>query len=465
MASRRRHMSEWAVPDTRETQLDQMFGTMRDHVQERTGLVTSIGSEAETLVVGLPLPALCLQYVFQSTVFPLSRVVQITGEEGSAKSAFLYEMMRWHMTYGGGGVLAQNELKDSPDLRASILEWREQWLNRCDVTDTHSMEEWQKVWTFASQIAKQTLDAEGGPGRTVPILFGCDSVTATAPEAEIADMEKDGFAKRGFALLANLISRYMRSVPKRIEGYPFTYVGTNHLKPSTDYRGLPTANIPGGKSLKFYETYEIEMHKHPHPDIDRLDYCGLRLIIKIRKNSLGPSRRQFVAEMLWWTTVVDGVQRQNTIWDWDTATIDLLLRFDTDKGKKALYKALRDICDINVVSRADRTCWSRALGIPKDDPQPYRTAGRLLEERPDLKLQMFPLLGIIQRSAFQPGVDYRELLAAARAGAQQEARNLYSTPENLPTVRGDESDECSIPLESDVSPDPSENPAEEPAEV
>jgi hypothetical protein len=47
------------------------------------------GSESEQLVVGLPLPALCLRYLFQSTVFPLSRMTMITGQQGSCKSAFL----------------------------------------------------------------------------------------------------------------------------------------------------------------------------------------------------------------------------------------------------------------------------------------------------------------------------------------------------------------------------------------
>jgi len=434
----------------REPQLDGLFGSMRNYVQERTGLTGSIGAEAETLLVGLPLPALCLQYAFQSTVFPLSRVVQITGEEGSAKSALLYEIMRWHMTYGGGAVLAQNELKDSPDLRASLLQWNKQWLARCDVVDTHSMQEWQKVWTFGSQFMRGIMDQAGGPGRTVPVVIACDSLTATAPEEEIAEMMKDGCAKRGFALLANLISRYMRTIPRQIEGYPFTYIGTNHLKPATDYMGRPTANIPGGKSVKFMETFEIEMHRHHIPDIDRLDYGGLRLVLKLRKNSLGPSRRQFAAELLWWTgqDPETGLLRQETAWDWHAASIDLLLRFETDKGKKTLYTALRDICDINVVSRTDRTCWSKALQISKDDPLPYRTAGAMLEQRMDLKLQMFPLLGIIQRRPFQPGVDYRDLLETAREQATEEARNLYTTPVALPHATGDESDTSEVPVDS-----------------
>jgi hypothetical protein len=452
----RRKAGGW-TEDAREQQLDSFFGGMRDFVQERTGLQTSIGTEAEGLLVGLPLPALCLQYAFQSTVFPLSRVVQITGEEGSCKSALLYELMRWHMTYGGGAFLAQNELKDSWDMRAAIMRWRPDWLKRCEVTDTHSLEEWQKVWSFGSQFAKGEMDKPGGPGRTVPILVGCDSITATAPQDEIDQIMKEGCAKRGYALMANLISRFMRTIPQQIQGYPLTYVGTNHLKPSTDYMGRPTSTVPGGKSVKFYETFEIEMHKHQICDIDKLEYQGLRVVLKIRKNSLGPSRKQFVAEFLWWPEAgPDGQVRQAMAWDWDTATIDLLLRFETDKGKKTLYKSLQDICDINVVSKGDKTCWSRVLDIPRDNPQPYRVAGAMLEQREDVKRQMYPLLGIIPRRPFQPGIDYRVLLASAAENAQEDARRLYSSPETLPIIRGDESGDCEVPLESAVSADPVE---------
>ncbi len=394
----------------RDTTLNGMFESMRSEAQHALGSAVSIGTQAEANLVGLPFPALCLRYLFQSTILPLSRIYQITGEEGSAKSAFLYEVMRWHMLYGGGSVLAENENKDSPELRNSIMEWKEEWLNRLVIKQTYSLEEWQDVFTTMVDIARKQQDAVGGSGRTVPICFGVDSLMATAPQSEIDAVRQDGHASRGFALAANLIARYMRTMPERIQEYPFTIFGTNHLKPATDPRGLPTANIPGGKAVKFMETYEVEMKKGMSPDIDLLEYGGLRLRFIARKNSLGPSRKSITADLLWWYADDGrGTFRQQTAWDWNTATIDLLLSFENANGKKTIYNRLRDITGINVTSKSGRLAYSTVLGIPKSEPVLFRFVGAALERRPDLLGQIYQVLGITQRREFQPGTDYRQM--------------------------------------------------------
>lgn len=430
---------------------------MRQQVQVATGMPISIGTEAETLLVGLPLPALCLRYLFQSTTYPLSRICQITGEEGSAKSALLYEIMRWHMVYGGGGVLLENELKDSPELRQSLMQWNASWLNRLEVLKTYSLEEWQGGLTNFLTVAQRIQDAVGGPGRTVPIAFGVDSLMSTAPQSEIDAVLKEGFAQRGYALAANLIARYMRTMPVQIKAYPFSIIGTNHLKPATDFMGRPTSTIPGGKSVKFMETFEVEMHRHHNCDIDTLDYGGLRLIFKCKKNSLGPSRKMIVAELLWWTVPdQQGIFRQQTCWDWDTASIELILRFETDKGKKTIFNRLQQICDINVTDKGKRIGWSRMLGIPRDNPVPFRQLGAMLEARPDLLAQMYPVLAITPRRPFEPGSDYRDLLATAREQATAEARQLYANVTSLPQVAGDDSE---VPTESPEPEQPDEHEA------
>ncbi len=437
--------------DQRDASLNGMFDAMRAEAQNELGNDISIGSEAEANLVGLPLPALCLRYLLQSSTFPLSRIAQITGEEGSAKSALLYEMFRWHMVYGGGAVLAENENKDSPELRQSILQWRPDWLSRLVTKPAYALEEWQDIFTTFITIARNQQDNAGGPGRTVPICFGVDSLMATAPQSEIEAVRKDGHASRGYALAANLIARYMRTMPERIKFYPFTIIGTNHLKPSTDMRGLPTSNVPGGKAVKFMETYEIEMKRAPGHDIDKLEYGGLRVKLTARKNSLGPSRKSITAELLWWyADDGQGNFRQQTAWDWDTATVEMLLAFENAKGKKTIFNRLRDITGIRVASKSMRTAYSDVLGIPKSDPQLYRVVGSQLEQRPDLLTQVYQVLGITHRRPFQPGVDYRELLATAREEAQTATDDLYEDVEALPIV-GD-----AMATEGDVTPEDDE---------
>ena len=457
MARRRRSSQVQWQGEERDASLNGMFESMRDKAQLDLQSDISIGTESEANLVGLPLPALCLRYMFQSSTFPLSRIIQITGEEGSAKSAFLYEIFRWHMVYGGGAVLAENENKDSPELRQSILQWNQQWLQRMVVKSTYAMEGWQDVFTKFIDLARDQQDNADGPGRTVPICFGCDSLMATAPQAEIDAVRKEGHSMRGYALAANLIARYMRTMPERIKHYPFTMAGTNHLKPGTDMRGLPTAAIPGGKAVKFMETYEVEMKRaHGGHDIDKLEYGGLRLKLTARKNSLGPSRKSITAELLWWyEDLGNGEFKQQTAWDWDTATVEMLLSFENAKGKKTIYNRLMEICGLKIASKSQRTAYSTILGIPKSDPQLYRVVGAAIEQRPDILTQLYQVLGVTARRPFQPGVDYQDLLATAREEAQAEAADLYEDVESLP-VLGD-----SLTTEGDVTPEDGEAPTSE----
>jgi RecA/RadA recombinase len=432
-ARNRRTPDAWGA-ENREQSLDSMFETMRQEAARELGRDDiSIGTEAEALLVGLPLPALCLRYLFQSTVYPLSRIIQITGEEGSCKSAFQFEMMRWHHVYGGGSVFIENEHKDSPELRQSLLQWNQQWLRRHETVQTFCLEEWMNVLTVSTNVARHQQDMPGGPGHTIPIMFSVDSLMATAPRESIDKIEREGHATRGFALAANLISSYMRTMPARIQNFPFTICGTNHLKPSTDFMGRPTHTIPGGKSVKFMETFEIEMHRAPSGDIDKLDYGGIRCRLVARKNSLGPSRKQIVAELLWWHEDIDGITRQRTAWDWDTASVNLLLSFETAKGKQTLYNRLKEICPITVKNKQMAKC--PTLGI--NDHVEYRVIGAALERRPDLLAQIYGVLGIQQRRAFQPGMDYRDLLSQERADGEEATAGLYENIENIPLVDPD----------------------------
>lgn len=450
MAARRKRqqIDPWSGSQ-REDSLDNMFAAMRDEAVRRLGRDdVSLGTEDDERCVGLPLPALALRYLFQSNVFPLSRITQITGEEGSCKSAFLFEMMRWHHVYGGGSAFIENEDKDSPELRKSILQWNPRWLARHEHKPTYWLEDWQDALTGFIEIATAMQDSPTGPGRTVPTIFGVDSLMATAPKELLDKIIKEGHASRNFALAANLIAAYMRTMPAQIKDYPFSVVGTNHLKPSTDFMGRPTNSIPGGKAVKFMETYEIEMHRGASPDIDLLEYGGLRLRIIARKNSLGPSRKQIFADLLWWYEEVDGVYRQRTAWDWDTASIELLMSFEKISGKKTIFKQLQDICKIVPADRRGRMAACPTLGF--NEPVEYRRIGAALERRRDLLDQLYRILGIAVRPCFRPGEDYRDMLE--HATPENEAM-LYEQVENMPVPDVEAIDPLGVaaPTEEDMA--------------
>lgn len=433
---RKQQIDQWAG-DAREASLDGMFKAMcvtANNALGRDDII--VGTEADILMIGLPLPALCLRYIFQSDVFILSRIWQLAGEEGSCKSALLYEIMRWHMIYGGGGCLAETENKDAPILRNSILEYNRHWISRLTYAGCDTLEEWQQFLTTNVNGFRAAMDTPGGPGRTVPVCFGVDSLTAVDSKKEIDKTQKDGAATRGYALIANLIARYMRQgITKNLRGFPFSLIGTNHLKPAQDeLTGVKKDNIPGGKAVPFMATFMLSMKRMA--DIDLQSHGGIRVNIKLQKNSIGVSRKAIQADMLWWHEMCeDGkTTRQRHVWDWHTATIDMLAAFENMEGKKYLWKAINDVVDLRLI-RSKKQMWSRKLGIPETNPVEYRVAGALLEQRLDLLLPLYPILGINQYTKFKPGLDYRVMEEMAKQKNVEQSQTMYdTTAKQMPAV-------------------------------
>ena len=381
-----------------------LFTAMQKQAHADRGWSASVGVD-ETSLVGLPLPSLAMEYLLQSTVFPLGRLTQITGPAGSAKSLLLYEIYRWHLYYGGGGVHLENENKDTRDLRDSVFNYRPNYMDNMLTQPTRYLQEWQQALTYYVQYLRQVSDMPGGPGRTRPIAIGIDSLMGTVTLEEYAQIAEAGHASRGFPEAAMLITRFMRAFPALIEDYPFSIIGTNHLKPSLSSIGIPSSSSPGGKSLQFMETFEIEMHGTARRDISLSEYNGLQVELVTKKNGTGTSRKRIVAEILWWNDDTDGTYRQRTIWDWDGAAIGLLLSFKTVEGKAGVFRSLQEVCDLQKAS--DNRVSSTALGIPADKPIPFRAAGAMLRLRPDLIDPIRRILGIKVRKQFQPSMDFR----------------------------------------------------------
>ena len=389
------------------------------------------GSESEQLIVGLPLPSLSLRYLFQSTVFPLSRMTMVTGQQGSCKSAFLYEIFRWHRMFGGRNVLLECETKDSPELRASILEYDPKAVG---VKPCNSLEEWQAALTKFITLNQDMMTGtktNPGPGRIIPFCIGIDSLMAKASEENIEKVMKEGFAGRGHPVEALKISQFMKVWPQKLFGWPFSVVGTNHLKPSTDHMGRPTRNIPGGMSLKFQETYEIEMAFLE--DIKRADHEGVVVQMLARKNSLGPSRKKIKASLVWWNEYVDPSNSevaamialagerppdqpfviQRTMWNWHTSSIELLLEIQSkDPGR---WRKIEPYLDLHPERSKGNMVWSTALGIAPTEKVTFREAGEILETRPDILSHIHGLLGIRERYVFEPGKDFKSQLDKAKA--------------------------------------------------
>jgi len=382
--------------------------------------------------VGIPLPSIALRYLFQSTCIPLSKIIQIAGEEGSAKSAFLNEMANWILTFKGLYVYAENENKDTRNLRSSILGWDPLKTQNIIETATTDMQEWQTFMTRNILNAKNIQTAKGGIGRTVPVMFAVDSLTGTPLKEQVEEVEADGSAKIGYPVMANVLAKYFRTMPKQIADYPFWFVATNHAKPGSTPQGLPTVNIPGGKSIKFMETLEIQMSRVR--DINKMTAKGLTVRFKTNKNSMGPGRKTIEADLLW-TIGEDatGNFRQYTAWDWHTAAIKLLASFDTEAYMR---NAIREITDIRITKASACLATSELLGAV--EPISYYEMSQRLEQRPDILSKLYKLLHITPTAEFETGKCFKQQRAEAQKAAAAVVASRYAMTSLLPAMSGDE---------------------------
>jgi len=398
--------------DINDSDIDALFDSMSDAAKDHFGAGNIYtGSEAERLIIGLYLPALCLRYLFQSNILPFERIGQIVGQEGSCKSALLDEFFRITRMNRGRGYLQEAETKDSPIMRLSILNYDEKAVV---IRPCEALEDWQEGLTYLINLNKQQMlgtKSKPGLGKIAPVLHGVDSLMGKGCRESLAKIAKDGYSQRSFPAEAMLINSYMKFIPQQLAGWPFMLWGVNHMKPSQDQMGRPQNNIPGGMSLKFQETYQLELHRVK--DIKKVDVQGITVKMVMRKNSLGASRLSINADLLWWDDEEAGYV-QRTVWDWNTATIDLLLAFEGSR-----FNRLQEVCDLHVADKSKKLVWSERLNIPRDDSQPYAVAAEALENDMQLVSELHKLLRIHDYQVYKPGVPYDDQLAEAREAASK----------------------------------------------
>ena len=413
--------------------------------------------DAEALICGLELPSLSVRYLFRQDVLPLSRALMIWGDPGSCKSAFLHELYRWTLLHSGLCVHIDNEGKDSPDLRNSILGYDPSMMARVPLEETNSQQEWmaavqkwvrsydlqyarvqptsrvqkkRKEGETAEEYKKRTAAkvVEGNPGYIYPLLIGLDSITATSSDSTIQGIRDSGAPKRRYQEEAMLLSDFAKILPDLLRSRPMLLATINHRKDKVNEQtGAVTDRVPGGAAMRFMDTTELKLQRIGAP-IKMVDRQGLKIGISMPKNSLGVGQGRLEVDFLWdWVEDPEtGEPMQRTVWDWEAATIRMLL--DQKKEGAARWAALREIVDLDEPRKGFVS--SRALKIPAAKPVRLTEAGTILEqEHPDLVEALRKLLRIKKRTKFRPGLDY----AAVRAGLEQnlEDRRPVYAPRDL----------------------------------
>lgn len=368
-----------------------------------------VASEASIKVIGVPLPALSMEYVIQNTVWPLERVAQIVGREGTCKSFFTFEVCRWFRRLGGGGILFENETKYSPEAAMSILGYDSEVLG---YTPCENLEDWQSKMQWFIQQTKHNMigtKKEKGPGKVYPVVYILDSLMGKLSAESMQNIETTGHVSRAHPLEALKITPFLKAIPSRIRRWPMALICTNHLKKGqASTGGQPERTKAGGVQLNFQETFELQLNRCKQFHISTAKYDGVHLEMKCYKNSLGNTGRKLFVDVHWWDEPDPKTGRmvQQTRWQWHAATTRLILNMPGSLGER-----LRTVVDLKKCPGDNVK--SRALGATKN-PISFHEAGLRINKNKAMKNELRKLLGIKIRKTFESGVDYEKQLKLAK---------------------------------------------------
>ena len=377
-----------------------------------------LAGDADNLVIGIPYPTLALEYLTQNQVFPLERISQLLGIEGSCKSGLAAEVGRWFINAGGFVTLLEHESKYSPDWVPSIIGW--DLCNHFATIRCDSMDDWQQKLSKVVDAVKSKMigtAAAKGPGAVYPVLLIVDSIMGKALAETQGRVDAAGFAGRDFPAEAKSLTAYMRCFPQKIVNWPFHLVMVNHLRPKKDQQSYSIdRDRAGGKGKEFQETFEFEITriKNLKPTVS---CAGVDLKIEAYKNALGENRRSIRVECRWSEEPIPSDPenwRQVTVWDWDAATIRLLLALGDEHKTRA-----KNIVDLT--QQRAGTVSSRRLGIKPDAPATFAEAGALIHQDETLMHELRRVFGIKLRKALVPGSNYHIMRGTKKA----ELASLY----------------------------------------
>ncbi len=360
-----------------------------------------VGSATQNLMIGIPIPALAFEFLLAQDCFPLGHIMQVNGPPGTNKTSLMAEFIRWFVMNGGGANYLEAETKQSPDLLPSIIGWDRQpyIIDRCD-----SLEDWQRRMTNYIDLHKTRLSGNKespGPGRTVPILLGVDSLMGKLSEETIEKIREAGAAGRQFPKEALSLTSYFKAVPAWIDQWPFAIVLNNHVKFSKDEQGNKTRNKGGGQQISFQESFELEMSV-VKSELKCADWDGKVLQIRNYKNSFGPDQRRIQVRIIWWNepdpeSKEPGAVRQVTRWDWDWATTRMI--FDILKAGGKLADKLKGVMHFATPSTAEilGTAYSSTLKMKPADAVSWTEFGAMVNSNEKLKDAIRSALGIKRR--------------------------------------------------------------------
>ena len=274
---------------------------------------------------GIELPNLALRFLFTSNIFPLERMTELSGPRGSGKSTFGYELMRLFLDALGLGTVVETENKTNAHLIKGVV-GEENW-EMVQYFQADSLEKAMDELSFSLQYYKKNC-----PEKSIPYIALWDSLMGAKSDDTIEKVDEAGHSVKQYATEANLISTFFGTLPEALLGYPICFVYTNHekVKMQEGFAGAggPKHSNPGGLAPGFYNTYHVRVTCVKQVDRKAMNpYMVLQL--ETEKNNMGLAKRRIQVKLSFnRITNEAGDTKLDVKFDWDQATVDLLMSKD-----------------------------------------------------------------------------------------------------------------------------------------
>jgi RecA/RadA recombinase len=392
---------------------DSAFDRARQEVEREIAEITDLPCYSPH--IALRFPSFALKYLIQYEGFPLGCFVMIVGKKGSFKSLLSIEMAKWHAQYAGLTILLDSEGGAIP-LAQSIL-GKQVMAYNCA-----ALEDWQVLLTRLSRKLGDMVDN----GAVFPVCYIIDSIVGAESKDVGAKIEEEGFNKGSYPVEAKLIAGYLRHKNRLLLKYPFTLVGTNHLREVLNpMTGTPEERIPGGTSLEYHAHLILKTKKTKRPEFSGDAYEGA-VTISVEKDRLGAEGKSIDVPIRFFRNEKDETV---TEMNWHQATAELLSKgtFFPVRTRERIMKRLREI--INVESKSagpyGLRYYCKELDISADDAVNADELSLALEARQDILDELYRLFLIRKAPFFQQGTPYAEQLEnAAKFGLQSNIEHI-----------------------------------------
>ena len=304
------------------------------------------GADHGTTHVGVPLPALSMEYLFCSNVMFLGAMYGLAGPPQSYKSNLALELGKQIVDMGGINAVCETEGgKISPTVLERIYGDKADYVQ---LNCVGSIEDGQKYMTTAYKWYQKTY-----PKRDQ--LFGvfCDSLNGSNSEETAQKIAKDGSVGRSFPLEAMLWTNWIKDRAPKLAGWPTVFIAVNHEKEGVDENR--TKRHPGGIAQEFHSTVYMRISRvRTNEGVEQVIN---HLRVQTTKHSFGLPRRKINVPF-----VVDKTSEPPRLFfDWGHSTADLLA------DKKNHGAVLKDIIEVSAsgdsMTGLTRTFNCKALGL------------------------------------------------------------------------------------------------------